>query len=90
MDQKLEGKTALVTGGSAGIGMGITKVFLEAGANVMITSRKAEKCEEAADQLNGLNLPGQVAWRASHVGDPEQGEHVMNDTIDQFLSLIHI
>ena len=47
MDQKLDGKTALVTGGSAGIGLGITRCFLEAGANVMITSRKADKCEEA-------------------------------------------
>jgi NAD(P)-dependent dehydrogenase (short-subunit alcohol dehydrogenase family) len=87
MDQKLAGKTALVTGGSAGIGFGITKVFLEAGANVMITSRKAEKCEEAVDELNALNLPGHVAWRASHVGDPEQGQQVMNDTIEHFGSL---
>lgn len=87
MDQKLEGKTALVTGGSAGIGYGITKVFLEAGANVMITSRKAEKCEEAAASLEALNLPGSVAWRAGHVGDLEQGSAVMDETIEHFGSL---
>lgn len=87
MDQKLAGKAALVTGGSAGIGLGIAKTFLAAGANVMITSRKAEKCEEAADELTALGLPGTVAWRASHVGDPEQGAQVMDQTIDLFGSL---
>lgn len=85
MDEKLAGKTALVTGGSAGIGMGIARCFLEAGANVMITSRKADKCEAAAEALQGL--PGQVAWRVSHVGDPEQGEKVMDETISTFGSL---
>lgn len=85
MDQKLEGKTALVTGGSAGIGRGIARCFLEAGGNVMITSRKAEKCEEAVSELDGL--PGQVDWRVSHVGDPEQGAQVMEETIDRFGSL---
>jgi NAD(P)-dependent dehydrogenase (short-subunit alcohol dehydrogenase family) len=85
MDQKLEGKTALVTGGSAGIGMGIARCFLEAGGNVMLTSRKAEKCEEAAAALSGL--PGQVDWKVSHVGDPEQGEQVMEATVERFGSL---
>lgn len=45
MDLRLDGKTAIVTGGSAGIGKGIVKAFADAGCNVMITSRKAEKCE---------------------------------------------
>jgi NAD(P)-dependent dehydrogenase (short-subunit alcohol dehydrogenase family) len=84
MDQKLDGKTALVTGGSAGIGMGIARCFLEAGGNVMITSRKAEKCEEAVAELEAAGLPGQVDWRVSHVGDPEQGEKVMEETVDRF------
>ncbi|MDH3684036.1 MAG: SDR family oxidoreductase [Acidimicrobiia bacterium] len=85
MTARLDGTTALVTGGSAGIGYGIAKVFLEEGANVMITSRKAEKCEAAAERLEGL--PGQVDWRVSHVGDPEQGVTVMEETIDHFGSL---
>ncbi|MEL7157501.1 MAG: SDR family oxidoreductase [Actinomycetota bacterium] len=81
----MEGQTAVVTGGSAGIGFGIAKTFLAEGANVMITSRKADKCEEAADRL--ADLPGQVAWRVSHVGDPEQGAAVMQETIDHFGAL---
>lgn len=85
MTSRLEGKTALITGGSAGIGYGIAKVFLEEGANVMITSRKADKCEQAAESL--ASLPGQVAWRVSHVGDPEQGGQVMEETISHFGAL---
>ena len=85
MTGRLEGKTALITGGSAGIGLGIARVYLQEGANVMITSRKAEKCEAAADELG--DLPGQVAWRVSHVGDPDQGAQVMDETIDHFGAL---
>jgi len=85
VDQKLDGKTALVTGGSAGIGRGIARCFLEAGGNVMITSRKADKCEEAAEALAGL--PGQVDWKVSHVGDPAQGAAVIDATIERFGSL---
>lgn len=85
LSDKLAGKTALVTGGSAGIGKGITKIFLQAGANVMITSRKAEKCQEAVADLQ--RYAGQVDWRVSHVGDPEQGAKVMEETIGHFGSL---
>ncbi|MEM9133606.1 MAG: SDR family oxidoreductase [Actinomycetota bacterium] len=88
---RLAGKTALVTGGSAGIGFGIASALLAEGADVMITSRKAEKCETAADELRAATADvdgaGQVAWRASHVGDPEQGRQVMEDTIAEFGAL---
>ena len=53
MDLRLDGKTALVTGGSAGIGKGIAKAFADAGAQVMITSRKADKCEAALVDIGG-------------------------------------
>ncbi|MEM8925311.1 MAG: SDR family oxidoreductase [Actinomycetota bacterium] len=85
MALRMEGMTALVTGGSAGIGFGIARCFLSEGANVMITSRKADKCEQAVDAL--ADLPGQVDWRVSHVGDPEQGAKVMGETIERFGAL---
>jgi NAD(P)-dependent dehydrogenase (short-subunit alcohol dehydrogenase family) len=50
----LAGRTALVTGGSRGIGRMIATGFLTQGAKVYISSRKAEACEETARQLSQL------------------------------------
>lgn len=47
----LAGKTALVTGGTRGIGLMIARGLLQAGAQVVISSRKADACEQAVDQL---------------------------------------
>lgn len=48
----IQGKTALVTGGSRGIGFMIAKGFVDAGARVYISSRKVEACEAAAEELS--------------------------------------
>ena len=62
----IEGKTALVTGGSRGIGEMITAGFLAHGAKVYISSRKADACEATAarlvDEFGGecIALPGDV------------------------------
>ena len=48
----IDGKVALVTGGSRGIGLMIARGFVEAGARVYISSRKAEVCEEVASELS--------------------------------------
>jgi NAD(P)-dependent dehydrogenase (short-subunit alcohol dehydrogenase family) len=47
----IENKTALVTGGSRGIGLMITRGFVESGAKVYISSRKAEVCESVAAEI---------------------------------------
>jgi NAD(P)-dependent dehydrogenase (short-subunit alcohol dehydrogenase family) len=50
----VEGKTVLVTGGSRGIGLMIARGFVEAGAHVIVSSRKADVCRAVAEQLSEL------------------------------------
>lgn len=50
----IAGKTALVTGGSRGIGRMIAQGFVEAGAKVYISSRKADICEQVATELSTI------------------------------------
>jgi gluconate 5-dehydrogenase len=47
----LKGKRALVTGGGTGIGLGISKAFIEAGAEVVITGRREEVLQDAFKEL---------------------------------------
>jgi len=76
MELSLNGKAALITGGSKGIGKSIAKTYSEAGAKVMITSRKADVCEEAAEEIgNGC------IWEAGNVGDPEHMEAAIDRCI---------
>ena len=56
----LESKTALVTGGSTGLGLMATAGLAAAGAKVFIVSRKLENCEKAAKKINNCNFKGQV------------------------------
>jgi len=48
----VEGKTAVVTGGSRGIGLMIARGLVEGGARVYVSSRKAEACRQAAEELS--------------------------------------
>ena len=61
----LQGRSALVTGGSRGIGRMIAEGFLRAGARVYISARKAEACEATARELSALGhcvaLPADVS-----------------------------
>ncbi len=52
----IAGKTALVTGGSRGIGLMIARGFVEAGVKTYISSRKAEACERAAAELSKIGV----------------------------------
>jgi NAD(P)-dependent dehydrogenase (short-subunit alcohol dehydrogenase family) len=61
----VEGKVALVTGGSRGIGLMIARGYAEAGAKVYVSSRKREACEETAAELSKvgtcISLPADLA-----------------------------
>ena len=61
----LQGRSALITGGSRGIGRMIAEGFLRQGARVYISARKAEACDATAKELSAIgpcvSLPGDVS-----------------------------
>jgi NAD(P)-dependent dehydrogenase (short-subunit alcohol dehydrogenase family) len=83
----LAGKTALVTGGGRGIGKAIAQRFAEAGASVVIASRKLDVLQATARELS--SLPGRVHPIACHVGRLDQLEHLVAETVATF-GPIHI
>jgi NAD(P)-dependent dehydrogenase (short-subunit alcohol dehydrogenase family) len=86
MELRLDGKTALVTGASRGIGKAIAAAFAGAGASVMLTSRRADglaAAKEAIDAVLGAGA-GAVAWHVANAGDPEQAEACVAATVERF------
>lgn len=67
----VRGKTALVTGGATGIGRMIATGLSQAGARVLIASRKGEDCARLADEINALGGEGTAEGFAGDVGTEE-------------------
>jgi dehydrogenase/reductase SDR family member 4 len=77
----LQGKVALVTGGGRGIGKAIARRFAEAGASVVIASRKFENLQATAAEL--ADLPGRVVPIRCHVGRNEELAELVRTAEDQ-------
>ncbi len=83
----LSGKTAVVTGGSRGIGLMMARGLLQAGARVYISSRKADACAEAAKELSAYGavhaIPADLSAEreclrlAAEVGERERAVNVL-------------
>ncbi len=79
MQMTFEGKVALVTGASKGIGRAIAAGFATGGAKVMLSSRKQDALEAAASEIGG-----ETAVFAANAGDPEQAAACVAATIERF------
>jgi NAD(P)-dependent dehydrogenase (short-subunit alcohol dehydrogenase family) len=78
----LSGRTAIVTGGGSGIGRQMAEGLAEAGANLVLCARKAERCEEAAAELEQLGV--RALGLGCDVRDPGQVQEVVRRTVDGF------
>ncbi len=78
----LEGKVAIVTGASKGIGEAIARGLAEFGAKVVVSSRKQEAVDAVAENFkkNGLEATG----IACHVGDEEQLKNLVSKTVETY------
>jgi NAD(P)-dependent dehydrogenase (short-subunit alcohol dehydrogenase family) len=79
MELRLDGKVAIVTGASRGIGRAVAATYAAAGATVVLSSRKQEALEEAA-----AGMDGEVACIAAHAGHPDEIERCVATTVERF------
>jgi gluconate 5-dehydrogenase len=77
----LGGQVALVTGGSRGLGLQMAESLGEAGAKIMLTSRKAADLEEAAAHLSARGIDAR--WIAADASDPAQIQRVVDETLQR-------
>jgi NAD(P)-dependent dehydrogenase (short-subunit alcohol dehydrogenase family) len=78
----MTGRTVIVTGGTRGIGLALAEGYLLAGAHVVVASRKADACEQAAEHLRGLG--GEAIGVPTHLGDVDSLGALVQRTVDEF------
>jgi len=80
----LSGKAAIVTGSSRGIGRAIAERLAEHGANVVISSRKPEPCETAANEINARYGEGRAIWVPANIASKEELQNLVDRTNQAF------
>jgi aminoglycoside phosphotransferase (APT) family kinase protein/NAD(P)-dependent dehydrogenase (short-subunit alcohol dehydrogenase family) len=79
---RLDGKVAVITGSSRGIGEATARLFANQGAQVIVSSRRIESCEKVA--LSIRESGGKATAVACHVGEPEAREALIRNVVEQF------
>jgi gluconate 5-dehydrogenase len=77
----LSGKTALVTGGSRGLGLQMAHALGEAGARIMLTSRKADDLEQAVAELQGAGIDAR--WIAADCAKEADLHRLADETLER-------
>lgn len=80
MRDEFQGRVALVTGGSKGIGLATARRLARGGARVMITSRREANLRAAAESMHGLD----VAWFAGNAGEPADIANCVDACVERF------
>jgi aminoglycoside phosphotransferase (APT) family kinase protein/NAD(P)-dependent dehydrogenase (short-subunit alcohol dehydrogenase family) len=78
---RLDGKVAVITGSSRGIGEAIARLFANQGAHVVVTSRKLESCENVAQSIRDGG--GKATARVCHVGDAGQRRALIDGVVEE-------
>ncbi|WCK52664.1 2,4-dienoyl-CoA reductase [Aneurinibacillus sp. Ricciae_BoGa-3] len=78
----MQGKVAIVTGGSSGMGKAMAKKFAEKGAKVVITGRDQEKLDATAQEIQ--QEPGQILCVQMDVRNPEDAQRMVEKTLGAF------
>jgi gluconate 5-dehydrogenase len=84
----LQGRTALVTGGSRGLGLQIAEALGEAGARVVLTARKSAELERAQAHLQARGIDAQ--WVAADMSVPAEIERVAADALQRLGGAVDI
>lgn len=79
---RLDGKTAIVTGASRGIGKSMAALLAEAGAQVVVSSRKQDSVDAVASEI--ITKGHTAKAMACHVGDTDQLQSLVDFTVDHF------
>lgn len=84
MEIRLDGRSALITGGSTGLGLAMAKEFALSGADVAIVGRRPEVLEEARQEISAVAADARVHTVAADVATAEGTDLAFRSTVAAF------